>query len=202
MSIKTEFSGNHVAKSLAKLGELSEERLSDYLTFASRYASNDHLESIVELAEERFAADAGFQEELVRSIHDGLQQRGTEIPVALRRWAERLARHYLGIDADTQTLPDARTVIGWRYLAADRRPKQANPWKASTKRRSIDGTTGFLVAQQFFRRGNQKSGPTEAMSSRCQKRSASTLQVTMVTRTSLFKNRISFGFVMRSHMMS
>jgi putative heme-binding domain-containing protein len=157
LGIKTDFAGEFVAAHVASLDGLQQERLSAYLSFAARYASSQHLASIADMAESRFSDDLPFQEELARSIRDGLGQRGSEIPDVVNQWAGRIARRYLGIKDGDVSLPEQHQVIQWSFLPDPKSNAKDNPWILSTTRNSADGQKASKL-HSSFPKGESKTG--------------------------------------------
>jgi putative heme-binding domain-containing protein len=149
LAIRTEFAGDFVAENMATLAGLPRERLSEYLTFAGRYASPAALQSVCEVAEQRFTDDFAYQEELLRSIRAGLLQRGVQMPPVVHQWAHRLARQYLGLSEYENNLPATTETIGWTHIADLSQTNSANPWVISTTRNSSDGQNASLLYSSF-----------------------------------------------------
>ncbi|MEL6107115.1 MAG: PVC-type heme-binding CxxCH protein [Planctomycetota bacterium] len=149
LAIETEYAGRFIAENLNTIGEVSREQLSKYLTFACRYASLDHLTSIIAQCRANFGDDVAYQEELLRSVDNGFAQRGQNTPEAVRKWAESLARRYLELEPDAQTIEIGKRVFAWRYVADVNHSKQPNPWQRSTKRNSVDGEQRSALHSSF-----------------------------------------------------
>lgn len=157
LGIKTDFAGEFLAANVATLSDLKQDTLANYLSFAARYASTEHLSSIAAMAQDRFSENTVYQEELVRSIADGLRQRSVRPPGVVTDWAVRLARGYLGMTADEDSLPDSPRRIGWTFIPHPGKRNQENPWVMSTKRNSADGQTGSKL-HSSFPTGESKTG--------------------------------------------
>ncbi|MCS7468551.1 FG-GAP-like repeat-containing protein [Stieleria sp. ICT_E10.1] len=157
LGIKTDFAGEFLAAHVTELQGLAPDQLSTYLSFAARYASPEHLGTISQMAQTRFAEDPDFQEDLLRSIQTGLRQRGIASPPVVVAWATRLARSYLGIPGDGDALPERPRQIGWTYFPYPGTPDHGNPWVPSTKRNSADGEQASKL-HSSFPTGESKTG--------------------------------------------
>ncbi|WP_182869415.1 PVC-type heme-binding CxxCH protein [Stieleria mannarensis] len=149
LGIRTAFAGEFLAAHVSQLQDLQPEQLSTYLAFAARYASPQHLDSIARMAEDRFEDNVAFQEDLLRSIRNGLGQRGIENPTVVTDWATRLARRYLGLREGDALLPESPRQIGWTYLPYPGTPDHGNPWVLSTNRNSADGQPASRLHSSF-----------------------------------------------------
>ncbi|QEF98348.1 FG-GAP repeat protein [Stieleria maiorica] len=149
LGIRTEFAGEYLAAHVSQLQDLQPDQLSTYLSFAARYASPQHLDSIAAMAQNRFAEDLAFQEDLLRSIRNGLGQRGIDAPPVVTDWATRLARRYLGLREGDTLLPESPRHIGWTYLPYPGTPDHGNPWVLSNKRNSADGQRASKLHSSF-----------------------------------------------------
>lgn len=157
LGIKTDFAGEYLAANIAALSDLDRETLSTYLSFAARYASTEHLESIAAMAQTRFADDPAFQETLIRSIGDGIGQRGGQVPDVISGWAGRLVRRYLEMNDGDDRLPQTPRPLGWTYQPYPGEKDSGNPWKLSTKRDSADGQKASKL-HSSFPSGETKTG--------------------------------------------
>ncbi|QDV45982.1 FG-GAP repeat protein [Stieleria neptunia] len=157
LGIKTDFAGEFLAAHVTELQGLAPDQLSTYLSFAARYASPEHLGTIAQMAQTRFAENADFQEELLRSIQTGLRQRGIASPPVVVAWATRLARSYLGIPGEGDTLPERPRQIGWTFFPYPGTPDHGNPWVLSTKRNAADGEQASKL-HSSFPSGESKTG--------------------------------------------
>lgn len=155
LGIKSDFAGEFVAAHLGSLDSIGKDKLTEVLSFAARYAATEHLATIAEMAQSRFAGDLSFQEKLVRSVRDGLGQRGGQAPKAVTDWAEALARRYLGLKDGDDSLVDDQPVIGWTFLP--KAPGNKNPWGLSTIRNSADGQQASPL-HSSFPTGESKTG--------------------------------------------
>lgn len=149
LGIKTDFAGEFLAAHVASLQDLDQEKASLYLSFAARYASAEHLKSIAAMSQERFAENADFQEQLVRSVQAGLLERGVALDPVVSQWAAGLARKYLGMKPGASELNGSNQAIGWSYLPYPGTPDSGNPWSLSTSRNSADGEQGSRLHSSF-----------------------------------------------------
>jgi putative heme-binding domain-containing protein len=115
------------------------------------------LASIAELAQTRFAENDSFQEQLLRSVHGGLLQRGDGVPTVVSHWAEKIARRYLGMNEDDDSLPATDPLIGWAFVSESKTSAGENPWVVSTSRKSADGRKSTML-HSSFPTGEAKTG--------------------------------------------
>lgn len=148
LAIKTEPSAEYVSANIAKLDEMNPARLSEYLTFAARYASAHRLGALIDVAETRFAGDLDFQERLIRSIQSGLRQRGGDKGGDLSAWATRLAKKRFHMSEDFG-LPEIPKVVGWQFVPDANSRQNPNVWVPSSNRNSSDGQQASLLHSSF-----------------------------------------------------
>ena len=149
LAIKTDFAGEFLAQHIGSLDGLPPEKLSEYLAFAARYAAADRLKTIAQMAQQRFNDNAPFQEQLLRSVRTGLQQRGSKIPAVVTDWANQLAWQYLGMTGKEDVLPKQQQPISWTYLPYPGAPDNGNPWLISKSRKSADGQQASILHSSF-----------------------------------------------------
>ena len=157
LALKTNYAGQFIAANLDLVRDSSPEKLSDYLTFASRFASSENLNAIIALSRDCFESDIPKQEELLRSISSGLSQRGLEPTERLGQWAEVLARKYLNIGAKENTINLDRASIPWSYVAFGEVTNPSDTWQLSKNRNSADGELSSLL-HSSFPAGEQRVG--------------------------------------------
>ncbi|MEM7560384.1 MAG: c-type cytochrome, partial [Planctomycetota bacterium] len=157
LALKTNYAGQFIAANLNLVRDSNPEKLSEYLTFASRFASSENLNAIIDLSRESFESDLAKQEELLRSITTGLSQRGLTPTMALNQWSEALARKYLNIGPEDNTINLDRASIAWSDVTIGEASKPSDIWQLSTKRKSADGEQSSVL-HSSFPAGEQKVG--------------------------------------------
>ena len=149
LGIRTEFAGRFLASQLTKLKDIDRNRLTEFLSFAARYASIEDLDEITAMVEQNFSQDIAFQEQLIRSVRSGLLQRGSRLPPVVNQWAIRLACRYLEIESPDGPAPTRPQPLQWTSMDFPGVPGGENPWTISTKRNSADGEQGSQLHSSF-----------------------------------------------------
>ncbi len=122
-------------RELPSLSETTTPPLEEALRHIARNAPERELPRLVEFVSAKFAARPDFQLGLFKSVDQGLQQRGIQLPPALRDWGASLVG---------RLLRDGDPSGGWYNVASDTAPT-ANPWDFEA-RKSADGTGGPLLS--------------------------------------------------------
>ncbi|MEC8557883.1 MAG: c-type cytochrome [Planctomycetota bacterium] len=157
LALKTNYAGQFIAANLDLVRDSNPKKLSECLTFASRFASLENLHEIIDLSRDSFESDLPKQEELLRSVSSGLSQRGLEPTAALKQWTEALARNYLNIGPAENSIILDQASIPWSHVAAGEASKPSNTWQLSNRRNSADGEQSSLLHSSFLA-GEQKVG--------------------------------------------
>lgn len=131
-----------------KANDEPREVVVNYLQYASRYIPQDRVDSLVELARERFNGDLDLQAGILTALHTGLSQRGQNSTPTINTWAEELCRKLLSQSSEP--------ALAWASLNADGSPQQDDPWTLQL-RASQDGdkASGFYSS---LPKGEQRTG--------------------------------------------
>lgn len=151
LMLKTDFAGEFLVEHFGALKLENKEALSEYFSFAARHASAEKVETIVAMAQDRFAGDRNFQEKLIRLVCDAIAQRGEEKPVVVRNWGVKLATARLD-RVDTATVP-----IQWTSVPHPPNKASESPWVVSNRRVSADGQSNSKLFSSFPK-GEQRTG--------------------------------------------
>jgi putative heme-binding domain-containing protein len=108
----------------------SAETLARMLRHAVRYASESSFDRLAEIARSRFASDTDLQLSLLKSIQQGLDERGAGLSPALKAWGTALASQLL------ESVEER--ALTWSNHPVAGVPDSANPWFRQ-KRISADG---------------------------------------------------------------
>lgn len=134
LGVKSATAGNYVLKYVRQISE-SRDNLMLYLRHAARYAPEEELDALVEIAHTKFADDADAQFALFKAMQDGLAQRGAKFSDGLRTWAAELAKELLA--------PVNESKMPWVSVPLDGANSSGNPWSLE-KRKSADGDSNSL----------------------------------------------------------
>ena len=120
---------------LQRFGE-SPDILAKLLKHAARFAPEDRLTQLVDLARRNFAQDAGRQLELYQALRQGVAERKLMAPAALKVWATEL------ID---RVLSDASGgLAGWETVHGDGELGAETPWVFQERRSADFGAVSLL----------------------------------------------------------
>jgi putative membrane-bound dehydrogenase-like protein len=125
LSLKSRKAAQFLVNHLDVLSKVNTEQLNAWLQFAVSEAESASLEKIARLVQQRFYGQSEIQLGLLRSIRQGLRDRGQGVPAVIVQWATQLATHLLG---DVEASPS----LAWRHTSG-------KPWVVSVKRRCDDG---------------------------------------------------------------
>ena len=115
------------------------ETLANILRHAARYAPESSFDTLARLARARFAGNSDLQLSLLKSIQQGLDQRGVRRSPALQEWGADLAQKLIAsVD---------QTALTWFNQPLEGAANRANPWFLQP-RVSADGdkTSLFLCS--------------------------------------------------------
>lgn len=131
-----------------KTNDEPREVVVNYLQYASRYIPQDRVDSLVELARDRFNGDLDLQAGILTALHTGLSQRGQNSTPTINTWAEELCRKLLSQSSEP--------ALAWASLHADGSPQPDDPWTLQL-RASQDGdkASGFYSS---LPKGEQRTG--------------------------------------------
>ena len=118
------------------------------LEHAARLVDAGEVDVLVRFAREKFEDDPEFQLSLMKSIRDGLEQRGAKPPAALAEWGSALVGKLLD--------SALAAFSSWRSLPLEGRPSSASPWVVQS-RASADGNPKALFLCSLPR-GEQLTG--------------------------------------------
>ena len=118
----------HLVLNHARNFSRSRDDLTAYLRHAARFAPDAELDSLADLARTKFPEDLDFQYTLLKSVQDGLAQRGNRLRAGLRGWAVELADRFLESENDTN--------VPWVSIPLQEATE--SPWFLQ-KRSSADG---------------------------------------------------------------
>ena len=123
------------------------ESLLKYLRHIARYAPEEKLDAIAELARAKFGYDPDTQFTLFKAVQDGLEKRGAKLNESLRAWAAELTEKLLQ-PADESKSPWVRVPF-----------KNANgdPWVLE-KRTSADGDKSSIFLCSLAAGGESLTG--------------------------------------------
>jgi putative heme-binding domain-containing protein len=127
---------------------LPADQLRKTVEYAARHIDPQRIDSLAAIARNNFGADLELQQTLLRSIRDGLAQRGSPPPPSLREWGLELATRLL--DSVEGKAPQ------WINTPLPEARNKENPWVVQ-RRVSADGDTQsrFLCS---LPRGEQLTG--------------------------------------------
>ena len=129
VAVATPEAGAFLVRHCARYAE-PQATLARYLRHAARYVPASEIDRLAAFARDKFADDVDQQYGLFKSVQDGLAQRGTAPPAAVREWGAALA---------AELLRAAREAAGgWYNSPAPGRKESANPWSLQD-RPSADG---------------------------------------------------------------
>lgn len=112
MALKTKVAADFIVQDIVALSKGNLPKLTEYLEFASRFASDSSLELIVDVAKNQFPNDIGFQIKLLESIQVGLSRGEKGASSRVSDWASTLAQSLLGGDASAWKRGDANATTG------------------------------------------------------------------------------------------
>ncbi len=119
-----------------------------YVEHAARYLAPERLDAFIGIARKFFADDLERQQGMLRSLREGLAQRGAAPPESLREWGLALAMQFLETKANEEKL--------WRNMPLPDVARQDNPWVVQ-QRASADGDDQSLFLCSLPR-GEQLTG--------------------------------------------
>lgn len=125
----------------------SREAMLTYLRHAARCAPDGELDGMATLAREKFADDPDTQFALLKSVQDGLAQRGAKFPPGLRAWAAELATQFLA--------PGSEASLPW--VNVPQPIPTESPWFLQ-KRPSADGDSESLFLCSLPPNGESLTG--------------------------------------------
>ncbi|NND97277.1 MAG: c-type cytochrome [Pirellulaceae bacterium] len=159
LAVKTPTAANFVVENLRVLDSTDAVRFAEYLSFAARYASRKDLATIAKTAKERFRENFVFQEQLIRSVRDGIDQRGDSIDPVVAQWATDLAAKRLDVDPNNLNAPISisEAPIAWTFIPDPANADSDNPWSTSDRRSSADGRQRTRL-HSSFPKGEQRTG--------------------------------------------
>ncbi|WP_146513851.1 PVC-type heme-binding CxxCH protein [Rubripirellula amarantea] len=171
LAIKTEPAAEFLVSELQQIASESPQDLSKYVGYAARYAPLPRIPDVVAIGKVHYGGDAQTREELLTTIRKAVEQRGEELPTAVRDWAVELASQRLAVaDLDASVVP-----IAWTSVQSE--VTDSTIWNVSTIRNSADGEVGSRL-HSSFPAGESKTG---------------------VLRSAAFKLPKSFQFYMAGH---
>lgn len=141
---------------VAHLNNYSEPRTTaaKYLKHAARFISQERIDDLAGLAQEKFRDDPDLQSSLFKSVHEGLGQRGVALTPHMKSWGTSLASELLA--------SVSKTDAEWIHAPVEGASTSANPWVVQ-RRQSADAkdddylctlpsgeqTTGVLRSKTF-----------------------------------------------------
>jgi putative heme-binding domain-containing protein len=115
-----------------------QDALSNYLRHAARHLPDAQSGALARVARSRVPDNLDLQVALLKSIQQGIEQRGTSPGPELREWGAELVDRLLAM---TPAAVDAR----WQFVPADGTSRIGNPWFVQTRNSSDgDSTSRFL----------------------------------------------------------
>jgi putative heme-binding domain-containing protein len=111
--------------------------VSAWLGHAADVVGPAELDRLAAIAQKRFAGDAAFQLELIRTVQAGLDRRSLPPPPAIAEWAGTLI--------DAALAPADVLAPAWRDAPVPGNGKSANPWMLET-RHCADGVDASMLS--------------------------------------------------------
>ncbi|MCO8124528.1 c-type cytochrome [Stieleria sp. TO1_6] len=141
LAIPETFAANYVVQHLDQLPQMTEPEFVTLAGFASRYADQQNVASLIEHCQRSSQDRRGLQAELLRAIASGQQQRGASQPLSSwNRWAEQLVRDNLQLDANGN-LPDRNTpIIAWTFDPIGSTSGPKNLFQVTRRRTTAGGS--------------------------------------------------------------
>ena len=99
LAVKSPASAAFIVANLESLATQNPGKLTAYLEFAAKHADEQSIDSIVQIAKNRFANDQDFQLEILQSLRIGIQQKGRAMPESMRRLSSQIAESLMGLQA-------------------------------------------------------------------------------------------------------
>ena len=173
LSLKSPEAGDFLAGYIDQLDSTEQnDRLTEYMQFAARYVSVATVDVLVSTSRKRFADNSKLQLELLKSVREGIEKRGNELPQSVRAWALELATTLIGSAKKRGPSP-----LSWTASPHPNAGSGKSPWVISTKRKSADGMLETPLYSSFPR-GEKLTG---------------------VFRSSPFKLNKTFSFYLAGH---
>jgi putative heme-binding domain-containing protein len=135
IGIKTKAAGSFLATYIDHADE-PRAQMELYLKHIARYAPDEDMAKLAEVARKRFADDLDFQLALFKSVEEGVQQRGTTLPTSLHDWGTELAERLI-VSIDPKKLD-------WRNSSI-KGDDATNPW-VFQERECADGKKARLIS--------------------------------------------------------
>ena len=147
VAVKTADAG-HFLLGHVQTVSVPQQKLTDYLRHAARFASMDRVGELAQFTRQRFAEDVDFQLALFKSVSEGTSQRGAELDPAIRDWGIALA--------ETLFDPVDPGLLEWRNFPLEG-AETLNPWFLQ-KRPSSDGNKSAVFLCSLPPGGEQLTG--------------------------------------------
>jgi putative heme-binding domain-containing protein len=138
-----------LSRNLELLAARGNGPLNDALLQVARHAPESELPELARFVRNRFAGQTEFQLALFKSVDQGLQQRGTAMPPALREWGSALAHEVLGGGSGAGS-----GTADWSNIPLESAPTD-NPWDFQERTRT-DGKKIRVLSSLM--RGEQLTG--------------------------------------------
>jgi len=134
LGVKSASAGSFLIEYVQK-ASAGRETFATILRHAARYAPQSDFDALAQIARTKFADDPELQLSLLKSIQQGLDQRGAEASAGLKAWGRELAAQLLAGVGDH--------ALTWVNTPLDGGPNPSNPWFLQ-KRASADNDKDSL----------------------------------------------------------